>query len=201
MIWAIILRQKRNSYNSFVCLGRIFSLANIQTDEARPPAADEGNFYISATKIFAPFCPFLRYFPYRKKCSKKSEILLRYWQISQKRTKKLKIFVALLYECWNLFCCTMPLVDGRRPSAKIIVQQNKFEHFVINAYVRNSCCRSVWNSATWAVQLRESCYIPNRPATRSSGDCINETDFKEDNESLMIQNSEDVDVLRSPDQL
>ena len=29
----------------FVCLGRFFSLANIQTDEARPPAADEGNFY------------------------------------------------------------------------------------------------------------------------------------------------------------
>ena len=51
MIWAIILRQKRNSYNIFVfhtifvCLGRVFSLANIQTDEARPPAADEGNFY------------------------------------------------------------------------------------------------------------------------------------------------------------
>ena len=26
----------------------------------------------------------------------------------------------------------MPLVDGRRPSAKIIVQQNQFQHFVIN---------------------------------------------------------------------
>ena len=51
---------------------------------------------ISATKIFAPFCPFLRYFPYRKKCSKKSEILLRYWQISQKKDKKPKIFVALM---------------------------------------------------------------------------------------------------------
>ena len=51
---------------------------------------------ISATKIFAPFCPFLRYFPYRKKCSKMTEILLRYWQISQKKDKKPKIFVALM---------------------------------------------------------------------------------------------------------
>ena len=50
----------------------------------------------SASKIFALFCPFLRYFPYRKKCSKKSEILLRYWQISQKKDKKPKIFVALM---------------------------------------------------------------------------------------------------------
>ena len=31
-----------------------------------------------------------------KMATKKSEILLRYWQISQKRTKKLKIFAALL---------------------------------------------------------------------------------------------------------
>ena len=53
-------------------------------------------FAISATKIFAPFCPFLRYFPYRKKCSKMTEILLRYWQISQKKDKKPKIFVALM---------------------------------------------------------------------------------------------------------
>ena len=31
--------------DNFVCLGRDFSLANVQKDEARPPAADEGNFY------------------------------------------------------------------------------------------------------------------------------------------------------------
>ena len=59
--------------------------------------------------------------------------------------------------------------QNQRPSAKTKVQQNKFLHPSLMYTSANSCCRSVWNSATWAVQPRESCYIPNRLATRSSG--------------------------------
>ena len=94
-----------------------FSLAislSVVTAYARHSIATNPPFYIvdqdswliicviSATKIFAPFCPFLRYFPYRKKCSKMTEILLRYWQISQKKDKKPKIFVALMNDIATL---------------------------------------------------------------------------------------------------